>query len=91
MGKKGKNKNPTVINVNEGSPKLEDKAEVKKETPAALPVAPSVSLPPATPIIEPVVSKIVESPEADADNDGAFEEGTLKSKKKRNRKKKSIS
>lgn len=90
MGKKGKNKSQTVISVNEASPKLEDKVEEKKVEPTTAPAAAPASLP------APVPAKVEEKPTlltdvpASDENDEPFEEGTLKSKKKRNRKKKSM-
>lgn len=91
MGKKGKNKNATV--VNESSPKLEEVVEKKLETKVAEP--PKVEIKKEQPKVEikpveekPKVievkqeeSKVVETPENNAD--------TLKSKKKKNKNNKS--
>lgn len=90
MGKKGKNKNQSVISVNEASPKVADKVEEKKIEPATAP-APSPQAPASVPVKVEEKPTIIPEVSANDENYEPFEEGTLKSKRKRNRKKKSKS
>lgn len=83
MGKKGKNKSAVVVNTAENSSKIdqaaEEKPEIKKEVPAVVPE---------------VKKEINEKPAATeevAGNSGENrEQGTLKSKKKQNKKSKTL-